>query len=111
QLVRISSGVENEALPVWSPDGTRVAFERSRGDGCAIFVASSLGGDEREVGTCRNYNVSYYDWTPDGRSLITAFSSKEGGGDLSLATIDIDSGEKTFVNYQRTDRDQDLEPH
>ena len=111
QLVRIASGAENEALPVWSPDGTRVAFERSRGDGCAIFVASSLGGDEREVGTCRNYNVSYYDWTPDGRSLITAFSSKEGGGDLSLATIDIDSGEKTFVNYQRTDRDQDLEPH
>jgi Tol biopolymer transport system component/DNA-binding winged helix-turn-helix (wHTH) protein len=111
QLVRISSGAENEALPVWSPDGTRVAFERSRGDGCAIFVASSLGGDEREVDTCRNYNVSYYDWTPDGRSLITAFSSKEGGGDLSLATIDLDSGEKTFLRYQRTERDQDLEPH
>ncbi|MET0230194.1 MAG: winged helix-turn-helix domain-containing protein [Rhodanobacteraceae bacterium] len=111
QLVRIASGAENEALPVWSPDGTRVAFERSRGDGCAIFVASSLGGDEREVGTCRNYNVSYYDWTPDGRSLISAFSSREGGGDLSLATIDLDSGEKTFLRYQRTDRDQDLEPH
>jgi len=111
QLVRISSGTENEALPVWSADGMRVAFERSRGDGCAIFVASSLGGDEREVGTCRNYNVSYYDWTPDGRSLITAFSSKPDGGDLSLATIDLDSGEKSFLEYQHTDSDQDLEPH
>jgi Tol biopolymer transport system component/DNA-binding winged helix-turn-helix (wHTH) protein len=112
QVVRISSGgTENEALPVWSPDGTRIAFERSRGDGCAIFVASSLGGDEREVGTCRNYNVSYYDWTPDGRALISAFSTKPDGGDLSLATIDLDSGEKTFLDYQHTERDQDLEPH
>jgi Tol biopolymer transport system component/DNA-binding winged helix-turn-helix (wHTH) protein len=111
QLVRLSSGGdENEALPVWSPDGTRVAFERSRGDGCAIFVASSLGGDEREVGTCRNYNVSYYDWTPDGRALITAFSRADGG-DLSLATIDLDTGAKTFLDYQHTARDQDLEPH
>lgn len=112
QLVRVSTdSKEQEALPVWSPDGTRIAFERASEHGCALFVASSLGGDEREVGACHGYNVTYYDWTPDGRGLITAQSRTDDGGDLALVRIDIDSGQKEFLEYQRTDEDQDLEPH
>jgi len=112
QLVHISAGgADQEILPVWSPDGTHIAFERVRENGCALFVASSLGGDEREVGGCRNSNVSYYDWTPDGGSLITSQSVTGDGGDLALVTLDLDSGAKKFLDYARTPADQDLEPH
>jgi Tol biopolymer transport system component/DNA-binding winged helix-turn-helix (wHTH) protein len=112
QLVHISTGgTQQEILPVWSPDGTRIAFERLRENGCALFVASSLGGDEREVGSCRDSNVSYYDWTPDGRSLITAQSRTGDGGDLALVTLELESGAKRFLDYARTPADQDLEPH
>jgi Tol biopolymer transport system component len=103
-------GDQQEMLPMWSPDGNHVAFERVREDGCTMFVASSLGGDEREVGACRDVNVNYFDWTPDGRSLITA-QSRTGGGDLALVKLDLDSGEREFLKYTRTDEDQDLEPH
>jgi len=111
QVVHITSGgTGQEMLPSWSPDGNRIAFERVHEDGCMMYVASSLGGDEREVGACRDMTVNYFDWTPDGRALITA-QSRTGGGDLALVKLDLDSGEREFLKYSRTDEDQDLEPH
>ncbi len=110
QVVHITNvGGEQEMLPAWSPDGNRIAFERVREDGCTMFVASSLGGDEREVGACRDVTVNYFDWTPDGRGLITA--QGRTGGDLALVKLDLDSGAREFLKYARTDEDQDLEPH
>ncbi|HEY6893624.1 MAG TPA: winged helix-turn-helix domain-containing protein [Rhodanobacteraceae bacterium] len=103
-------GGEQEMLPAWSPDGNRIAFERVSEGGCTMYVASSLGGDEREVGACRDVTVNYFDWTPDGRALITA-QSKTGGGELALVRLDLDSGDRDFLQYARTDEDQDLEPH
>ena len=111
QVVHVTNGgSEPEMLPAWSPDGNRIAFERVREDGCTMYVASSLGGDEREVGACRDMTVNYFDWTPDGRGLITA-QSRTGGGDLALVRLDLDSGDREFFKYARTDGDQDLDAH
>lgn len=112
QLIRLTAGTEqHEAQPAWSPDGTRIVFERLGQKGCTMYVASSLGGDEREIGTCVDYNVNYYDWTPDGRSLITAERKEGEVGELALMTLNLDTGDKQFLDYEREVDDQDLEPH
>jgi Tol biopolymer transport system component/DNA-binding winged helix-turn-helix (wHTH) protein len=111
QLVHLTPGRnEHEALPVWSPDGTRIAYERLHGPGCTMHVASSLGGSEREVGRCRRYFSNYYDWTPDGRALITAGRGDDEKGEFRLLRLDLDSGGKTWFEYQRDALDQDIEP-
>lgn len=112
QLVRITAGTnQHEAQPAWSPDGTRIVFERLGKTGCSMHIASSLGGDEREVGGCKDYSVNYYDWTPDGKSLITAHQVEGQPGALALIKLDLETGAGTFLEYQRTLDDQDLEPH
>jgi Tol biopolymer transport system component/DNA-binding winged helix-turn-helix (wHTH) protein len=111
QLIRLTSGgADVEGLPVWSPDGTRIAFERLGPNYCELFVAPSLGGSEREVGSCRDVNVNYYDWTPDGRSLISAGRLRSDQTELALFKWDLDSGEKHALQYERTADDQDLDP-
>ena len=111
QLVHLTPGRnEHEALPMWSPDGARIAYERLHGPGCTMHVASSLGGSEREIGRCRRYFSNYYDWTPDGRALVSAGQADEDKGGFRLLRLDLDSGSKTYFEYQRDALDQDIEP-
>jgi Tol biopolymer transport system component len=52
--------------PVWSPDGTRIAFERHRPQRVSrIVVANTDGGDERDVG-----EGSSPLWARDGTAVV-----------------------------------------
>ena len=100
-----------EASPTWSPDGSEIAFARLRYDSCKIMIAPSTGGSEREVAPCQDYAVNYFDWTPDGKHLISAERVGGNGGDLTLQSWDIATGTKTPLNYEHAANDQDLEAH
>ena len=112
QLIHLTLGAnEHEAQPVWSPDGMRIAFERLQQPACTMHVTSSLGGGERDVGTCRDFRSNYYDWTPDGKSLVMAERTDDGKGVLALVMVNLDDGSKHFLDYERAADDQDLQPH
>ncbi len=100
-----------EASPTWSPDGSEIAFARLRYDSCKVMIAPSTGGSEREVAPCQDYAVNYFDWTPDGKHLISAERVGGDGGDLTLESWDIATGKKTPLNYEHAANDQDLEAH
>jgi Tol biopolymer transport system component/DNA-binding winged helix-turn-helix (wHTH) protein len=111
QRVQLTTGSDrHEAMPVWSPDGTRIAFERLNKRDCDMYVASSLGGDERTIGTCHDFNVNYYDWSPDGRGLLTAAPPVNAAGALSLLRWNLDTGQREYIAYERKAGDEDLEP-
>lgn len=112
ELINLTSRTDaaHDALPIWSPDGSQIAFERLAGDSCTIFIASSLGGGQHEVGACHDVIANYFDWTPDGQQLITAERMGGAAGDLALLRWNLANGTKEWLNYQRAPRDQDLEP-
>jgi Tol biopolymer transport system component/DNA-binding winged helix-turn-helix (wHTH) protein len=106
-----TTGDAIEGLPVWSPDGTRIAFERLAPNYCEMFVVPSLGGSEREVGKCQDFSANYFDWTPDGKSLVFAERSDPAKDEMALSTWNLENGVKQALAYERSEDDQDLEAH
>jgi TolB protein len=61
--------------PVWSPDGTRIAFQRENSTAKpvgrrAIFVVDVDGNGVRQVTPWRLQAGDHPDWSPDGRRIL-----------------------------------------
>jgi Tol biopolymer transport system component len=81
--VRLTSGGDLAANPVWSPDGARIAFTGRRG-GEEIFEMSSDGsGDARVLPTTSDLFKTPEDWTREG--LIFNSIGRETFRDIWLA--------------------------
>ena len=60
--------------PVWSPDGTRIAFRRMNDTGTpGIYVIAAEGGTERKLSDTQGRVSS---WSPDGKNLLYDFQGK-----------------------------------
>jgi Tol biopolymer transport system component len=112
QSVRLTAKSDTfEEAPAWSPDGSQIAFERLGMSTCTVYIVSSVGGAEREVGACQDYLRHYFDWTPDGKALITAQNIGGASDDMVLMRWDLASGVKQPLQYERMADAQDLEAH
>src|SRR5690606_11750542 len=54
--LRLTDDPARKRSPVWSPDGASIAFVRTSGGECGIFIMPALGGPEREVTSCTGYS-------------------------------------------------------
>ena len=77
----------NDGHPVWSPDGSRIAFHSDPAEGGVfeIFVMNADGSDRRQLTRLGGKN-SAPAWSPDGTTLV--FSHLEEAWSLYLVNID-----------------------
>jgi dipeptidyl aminopeptidase/acylaminoacyl peptidase len=61
--VRLTNDAANDGDPVWSPDGSQIAFMSARDGDYEVFVMPSVGGDATQLteDTTDQYGV---DWLP-----------------------------------------------
>lgn len=75
--------IDNAVQPAWSPDGTRLVFERD-GD---VFTAAADGTDERRITQGPDLDREPA-WSPNGRQI--AFRSNRGGDISDVWVVNAD---------------------
>ncbi|HYV03341.1 MAG TPA: DPP IV N-terminal domain-containing protein, partial [Blastocatellia bacterium] len=73
---RLTTHPGEESFPVFSPDGSELAFSRQIGGNWDIYVMPASGGDAKQV-TFHPRNDYAYSWTPDGKTIL--FTSNATG--------------------------------
>ena len=77
------TGVDGGQEPVWSPDGSQIAFVQATGGKLGLFVSNADGEDPRQLPSPDNgvYGLS---WSPDGSEI--AFTTViEDGWEIFIA--------------------------
>ncbi len=58
-----------DGQPVWSPDGTQIAFLSTRKKKTGIYIIPATGGAERQIFE-REASISNLQWHPDGKQFV-----------------------------------------
>jgi Tol biopolymer transport system component len=90
--------------PLWSPDGSRLAFMSTRAGAFNVYVMRSDGGDAPVRITTGPAEFPGA-WTPDGRSLVVGDS-----GDISIVSVDTAGPLRKLVATRFNERIPDLSP-
>ncbi len=82
---RLTDTFASEYNPVWSPDGTRIAYSTDRTGVPELRIGPAAAGDVGEVLVGAERVPFAQDWSPDGSTILF---EEYSGGDLSLAPVD-----------------------
>ncbi len=110
-LTRLTFHPATDGFPVWAPDGSRIAFESTRGGPFAMYVKASNGiGDETLL---QQTSTSQWplDWSKDGRFLLYHDESDQTGSDVWA--LPMAGGDRTRVavaNSRFQERDAQFSP-
>ncbi len=93
-LRHVTSGPGIDSNPIWSPDGTRIAFHRWENGADSLMVMDAGGGDPVTLASTPAMGQNCLTlwaaaWSPDGTSLL--FPTQEncaGGFDLNIVAAD-----------------------
>ncbi len=83
KLTRLTDDEAVETDLKWSPEGSRVAFVKGLGD---LWVMNPDGKDAKCV--LKSWNAPEYDWSPDGKWFVYAYSDSDFNRDIWVAPAD-----------------------
>ena len=103
-MTRLTFVGDSNIVPIWTPDGSRVAFASTRtGSGQPIFWKRADGAGEAEQLTSGATTQGPGSFSPDGRFLAYFADSPETGFDLWVVPLEGDRKPETFLASPATE--------
>ncbi|MBM3749007.1 MAG: protease, partial [Acidobacteria bacterium] len=88
---RLTSGAGSETNPVFSPDGTQIAFTGEYDGNTDVFVVPAAGGTPRRL-TWHPAVDTALGWTPDGKRILFTSNRTAYSRFQELLTVGVDGG-------------------
>lgn len=91
--VRLTETEEDESLPTWSPDGSKIAFGRRESDNTIdLWVMNADGGEQRRVYDSGSVYLDGISWHPNGRLVYFSRGYFDGPGNMSQKIVMVSVG-------------------
>jgi Tol biopolymer transport system component len=81
--------------PMWSPDGTRIAFVLQGKDDCTIASVSAIGGPIKRLAPCANPDHPRFSFAPDGKSLAVSQRNRAEAPFATIHLLALETGAET----------------
>jgi tricorn protease len=96
EATRLTTGVGNEFAPLFSPDGTQMAFTGQYDGNVDVFVVPVSGGVPKRL-TFHPAGDAAVAWTPDGKSILFRSSRTSYSRFQRFFTIPVEGGFETEI--------------
>jgi tricorn protease len=83
KLERVTDDGQEKSGLSFSPDGSKMAYVRGRGD---LYLADADGKNAKRI--IQSWNAPGYDWSPDGKWLVYALYDSDFNRDIWIKPID-----------------------
>jgi Tol biopolymer transport system component len=85
---RLTSHPATDWQPVWSPDGSQIAFASDRAGQSTIYRKAVDGATDETLVYRGPHGAFVRDWSPDGRAILVDIDTDSGGKSLMLSLAD-----------------------
>jgi len=111
QLAGNQTATHNQnTVPTWSPDSTKIAFLRYRDNETDIYKMNADGTNKTIITSTTTRDVGFPAWSPNGKKI--AFMSQPENGPYDIYTMNTDgTNQKNVTNTPLADEsDPDWQP-
>ncbi len=91
EQIRLTSHEANDGAPVWSPDGSEIAFTSNREGLTRVYIMNADGSRIRRLTRSQVISEREPQWSPDEKSIV--FQAISADGKATLQLVDLASGE------------------
>ena len=84
---RLTFDAAVDSYPVWSPDGSRIAFSSNRTGQLDLYQMLTIGGMEERLISASDQARVPYSWSVDGRRLLYSSVASQGNVDLWIVPM------------------------
>jgi Tol biopolymer transport system component len=107
---RLTFDASAETFPIWSPDGSRIAFRSNRKGVIDIYQKPSNGAGSEELVWESPLDKIAFDFSHDDRSLLGLITSPKTGQDLWVLPLEGERKPKVFLSTEFSETGAHLSP-